>query len=275
MRRLKAQRTASALLKPALARQWRPFLPDQVVLRLIHAALARQRSPLPDFAVRVCVDELCHGMFERRPLPWLTMISCATFPSLPAVQWNTLKGRDPPLSAWDSALTAREAERPAAEAAWSCRAAKAVFRGTAAEPYSTNHRWTSNRTLVRLPIFRRKWREQGRLALVWHHCVRPTELDVYVHGLQGPKPAVGKLLRSESAEYNRCLTRLGAGKTAQDKALTLAEQASAVMRLSLLPAQPAPTADSSAAPPLSPAALRRAASVTSCTWRGLAVGPTG
>jgi len=54
--------------------------------------------------------------------------------------------------------------------------------------------------------------------------VRPTELDVYVHGLQGPKPAVGKLLRSESAEYNRCLTRLGAGKTARDKALTLAEQ---------------------------------------------------
>jgi len=115
----------------------------------------------------------------------------------------------------------------------------------------------------------------GAFALVWHHCVRPTELDVYVHGLQGPKPAVGKLLRSESAEYNRCLTRLGAGKTARDKALTLAEQASAVTRLSLLPAQPAPTADSSAAPPLSPAALRRAASVTSCTWRGSAVGPTG
>ena len=68
---------------------------------------------------------------------------------------------------------------------------------------------------------------------------------------------------------------LGAGKTARDKALTLAEQASAGTRLSLLPAQPAPTADSSAAPPLSPAALRRAASVTSCTWRGSAVGPTG
>ena len=224
----------------------------EVVLRLIRGALARQRSPLPDFAVRLCVDELCHGMFERRPLPWLTMVSCASFPSLPAVQWNV---RDPPLSAWDATLAALAARGPEADAAWPCRAAKAVFRGEAAEPYSTNHRWTSNHTLTRLQIFRRKWREQvasrlvvrfrhaapqtgvarpsthvpprpqGRLALVWQHCERPAQLDVFVSGLQGARPAVGKLLRRESAEYNSCLARLGVGKSAADKALSVAEQA--------------------------------------------------
>lgn len=113
-----------------------------------------------DFAIRVCVDEFCHGMFEDRLLPWLTMISCASSPSLPAVQWSTLKGRDPNLSEWDALLAEQTALADVANASWPCRTPRAVWRGSASEPFTTNMRWTGNHTLERIPISIGKWRAQ-------------------------------------------------------------------------------------------------------------------
>mmetsp|Transcript_24596 Transcript_24596/g.79429 ORF Transcript_24596/g.79429 Transcript_24596/m.79429 type:complete len:531 (-) Transcript_24596:294-1886(-) len=174
-----------------------------------------------DFAVRVCVDEFCHGLFEDRPVPWLTMVSCAFTPSLPAVQWNTLKGRDPNLSEWESVLAQHAALADVANASWPCRIRRAVWRGSASEPYTTNMRWTGNRTLERIPISIGKWRAQGRLALMWQHCMNPELLDVHVRGLQGPNPGVGRNLRSD-VRYTRCVAKLGIHK---QKVLSLAEQA--------------------------------------------------
>lgn len=174
-----------------------------------------------DFAVRVCVDEFCHGLFEDRPVPWLTMVSCACTPSLPAVQWSTLKGRDPNLSEWESVLAQHAALADVANASWPCRIRRAVWRGSASEPYTTNMRWTGNRTLERIPISIGKWRAQGRLALMWQHCMNPELLDVHVRGLQGPNPGVGRNLRSD-VRYTRCVAKLGIHK---QKVLSLAEQA--------------------------------------------------
>ena len=77
----------------------------QTVLRLLRVAL--EATPLPDFDVRLCVDDFCHGLHERRPVPWLTSVSCLTQPSIPMVQWNTLPGRDPDMAVWDEVQRAR------------------------------------------------------------------------------------------------------------------------------------------------------------------------
>ena len=180
-----------------------------------------------DFAVRVCVDEFCHGVFEDRPLPWFTMISCLPTPSLPAVQWNTLKGRDPNLSEWDQLLLDQAELWRVANASWHCRIDRAVWRGSASEPFSTNMRWTSNRTLERLPITKGRWKSQGRLALVWQHCIHPMLLDVHMRGLQGANPGVGKNLISDP-QYKGCVAKLGVHK---QKVLSLAQQARAYQYL--------------------------------------------
>ena len=74
------------------------------VLRLLRVAL-RERE-MPDFDARICTDDFCHGLWEGgRPLPWFTMVSCATAPSIPAVQWNTYMRRDPDFASWDSHLS--------------------------------------------------------------------------------------------------------------------------------------------------------------------------
>lgn len=181
-----------------------------VVIRLLRAAL-RSRPELRrlDFAARVCVDEFCHGMFEGRPvLPWLTMVSCASNPSLPVVQWNTLHGRDPELSRWDAALD--EATRALARLndSWPSRAPKAVWRGSAAETYVTNMHWSSTRKLVRVPVRRRagqkQWQRQGRAALVWQFCKHPGHLDVFMRGVQGADP----VLRVADPEWARCVHAL-------------------------------------------------------------------
>ena len=102
-----------------------------VALRMLHTIMAS--TPLPDFALRLCVDEFCHGMFESRPLPWLTMVSCAGTPSLPVVHWNTLAGRDPALSAWNRVLEERLSHVNAQVGSWAAREAQAVWRGSSAE----------------------------------------------------------------------------------------------------------------------------------------------
>jgi hypothetical protein len=192
------------------------------VLRFLRSTLSTQSLwGRTDFALRVCVDEFCHGLFEDRPVPWLTMISCALTPSLPAVQWSTLKGRDPNLSDWDGVLARRAALGDVANASWPCRIPRGAWRGSASEPYSTNMRWTGNRTLERIPISIGKWRAQGRLALMWQHCNHPDLLDIYMRGLHGPKPGVGRNLRTDQ-RYNQCLAKLGVHK---HKVLSLDEQA--------------------------------------------------
>ena len=197
----------------------RRFLP---VLRMVRS-MVKTRAPeyCRDFAIRVCVDEFCHGDFEGRAIPWLTMISCAGTPSLPAVQWNTLKGRDPNLSEWDAELLRRAAVQPDANASWPCRESTAVWRGSAAEPFSTNMRWTTNHTLSRLAVTRGRWRQQGRLALMWQHCNHPELLNVFMRGVQGPDPQVGKPLL-DIEDFTRCITKMGIHK---EKVLSLADQA--------------------------------------------------
>eukprot|EP00962_Isochrysis_galbana_P018350 scaffold5297_cov110-Isochrysis_galbana.AAC.1 len=161
------------------------------VLRMIRSAIfSAPPADRRDFAIRVCVDEFCHGLYEDRPLPWLTMVSCAGTPSLPAVQWSTLKGRDPALSVWDAELRRRAGLQRDANASWACRNPSAVWRGSAAEPFSTNLHWTSNRSLARLAVTRGRWRLQGRMALLWQHCNHPALLDIFMRGVQGPTPQV-------------------------------------------------------------------------------------
>jgi len=195
------------------------------VLRFLRSTLGTLRpSQRTDFALRVCVDEFCHGMFEDRPLPWLTTVSCAGTPALPAVQWNTLKGRDPNLSEWDAVLKEQAALQPLANATWACRTPKAVWRGSASEPFTTNMQWTGNGTLERLMVGKGRWRFQGRLALLWQHCQHPTLLDVHMRGLQGATPGVGRSLLAADSQYARCVARLGVHK---QKVLSLSEQARA------------------------------------------------
>jgi hypothetical protein len=56
---------------------------------------------------------------------------------------------------------------------------------------------------------------------MWQLCNHPDLLDVYMRGLQGPKPGVGRNLRGDE-RYTRCVTKMGMQKL---KILSLAEQA--------------------------------------------------
>lgn len=168
-----------------------------VVIRLIRAAL-RSRPSLRShqFAMRLCVDEFCHGMFEGRPfLPWMTMVSCASNPSIPVVQWNTLRGRDPELALWNATLDSDAGRLEKLNASWHLRIPKAVWRGSAAEPFSTNMKWSARRSLQRVPIRirpgRGQWQRQGRAALLWQAGKHPDLLDVSMRGVQGKDPVLG------------------------------------------------------------------------------------
>ena len=152
-----------------------------VVVRMLRSALqARPWLQRTSFAVRVCVDEFCHGMFEGRALPWLTMASCASQPSLPAVQWNTLHGRDTELADWDNVLDSDRRRLARIHARWEAREPKAVWRGSAGEAFVTNMHWTANRTLTRDAIHPALWKQQGRAALIWQHFERPDLYDIYM-----------------------------------------------------------------------------------------------
>ena len=104
----------------------------QNVLRLLRLALTIME--LPDFELRLCVDDFCHGLYERKAVPWLSSVSCLNYPSIPMVQWNTLPGRDPDMAVWDEIL--RSVRVPAATAnarRWACRRPQAVWRGAVSE----------------------------------------------------------------------------------------------------------------------------------------------
>lgn len=155
----------------------------QTLLRLLLLVL-RDEPDLPDFELRICVDDFCHGDFEGRPVPWLTMASCATAPTLAVVQWNTQNGRMPDLSDWDEVLRHRRRSREGQAEQWACKESVAVWRGSMSETFTTNGPWTSRHKLERKPIESSPWRKAGRLALMAHQCDQPSLFNVFLSGVQ-------------------------------------------------------------------------------------------
>ena len=141
-----------------------------------------------DIRFRLCVDDFCHGahggpaagadagsagmplpMPIRGPaVPWFTMVSCATAPTIPLVQWNVEDGaeRDVDLSRWDAELERRQALRLALPS-WSCRSTKAVFRGAVHSHHGYNTQWSTDRVLARRHVSAQQWRTHGRVALAF------------------------------------------------------------------------------------------------------------
>ena len=123
----------------------------QTLLRLLLLVL-RDEPKLPDFELRVCCDDFCHGDFEGRSVPWLTMASCATAPSIAAVQWNTQLGRVADLSDWNEVLRRRRRWREGQTGRWACKESVAAWRGSMSESFTTNMPWTARHKLERRPI---------------------------------------------------------------------------------------------------------------------------
>lgn len=155
----------------------------QTLLRLLLLVL-RDEPNLPDFELRVCVDDFCHGDFEGRPVPWLTMASCATAPTLAAVHWNTQNGRMADLSEWEGVLRHRRRWRDAQAERWACKESVAAWRGSVSETFTTNMHWTSHRKLERRPIESSPWRKAGRFALLAKQCDHPSFFNVFLSGAQ-------------------------------------------------------------------------------------------
>ena len=154
----------------------------QTLLRLLLLVL-RDEPDLPDFELRVCVDDFCHGDFEGRPVPWLTMASCATAPTLAAVQWNTQNGRMADLSEWADVLRHRRRWREAQAERWACKESVATWRGSMSESFTTNMPWTTRHKLERRPIESSPWRKAGRFALLAHQCDHPSLFNVFLSGV--------------------------------------------------------------------------------------------
>jgi hypothetical protein len=167
----------------------------QVVLRLLHIAVSRQS--LPDFEMRVCVDDTCHGVWEkpRRPRPLFTMAACDDAPTLPMVQWNAEgPGRDPDLAVWDEMLQKRVAmgrNRVEAEA-WACRAATAVFRGSANQLHTYNNDWSRSGHTRRVRTTHTNFNASGRWALVSRKLQSPNLLDVRLSVLRRGESILGE-----------------------------------------------------------------------------------
>ena len=155
----------------------------QTLLRLLLLVI-RDEPDLPDFELRVCADDFCHGDFEGRPVPWLTMASCATSPSLASVQWNTQGGRNADLSDWSTMLRQRLRWREEQAARWPCKESVAVWRGSVSEAFTTNMPWTTHGKLQRRPIEESPWRKAGRLALLAQQCDHPSLFNVFLSGVQ-------------------------------------------------------------------------------------------
>ncbi|KAL1520364.1 hypothetical protein AB1Y20_021953 [Prymnesium parvum] len=192
----------------------------QVALRILRLTL--RSSPLPDFDLRLCVDDFCHGMHERKAVPWLASVSCLTHPSIPLVQWNTQSGRDPDWAVWDDVASAREAQAILTVSNWSRREAKAIWRGAVSELYVTNALWSTQRKLKRQRISSSKWRRQGRLALLGQWCEHTDLLDVRLGGVQGSGAHVPPI---REATYAQCIRELKAITSSAPSYLPIAEQA--------------------------------------------------
>ncbi|KAL1520908.1 hypothetical protein AB1Y20_022468 [Prymnesium parvum] len=178
----------------------------------------------PDFALRLCTDDFCHGVAgkEQRPTAYFTMVSCETARSIPAVEWNPTGGRGIDLSVWDEALRRRRELRQIHSSHFGCRLPKAVWRGDAHNHVVYNMQWSSNRTLKRRRMSTSSWREQGRLALVYQKCRHPSMLDVRVKlltlgGLHAPP-----VNHTQDPEYERCVRAVAVDRP---KVLPLVEQA--------------------------------------------------
>ena len=155
----------------------------QTLLRLLLLVL-RDEPNLPDFELRVCCDDFCHGDFEGRPVPWLTMASCATAPTLAAVQWNTQNGRMVDLSDWEKDLQHRRRWREGQAERWACKESVAAWRGSVSETFTTNMPWTSSHKLERRPVEASPWRKAGRFALLAHQCDHPSLFNIFLSGAQ-------------------------------------------------------------------------------------------
>ena len=153
----------------------------QTILRLLLVVL-RQEPSLPDFELRVCPDDFCHGEFEGRPVPWLTMASCHTMPSLPGPSWDTSNRRNADLAHWDEVLEHRRRWRREQASRWACKESVAAWRGSLSEEFTTNMPWTSHHKLDRRPIDAATWHRAGRLALLSQWCDHPHEFNVFVAG---------------------------------------------------------------------------------------------
>ena len=153
----------------------------QVVLRMLH--IATQRSKLPDFELRVCVDDTCHGVWEksRRPRPIFTMASCLDSPTIPMIQWNAgAADRDPDLAVWDEVLHQRAAQAKdlLQPGAWACRQSVAVFRGSANQLHTYNNEWTYTHRVRRARTTSQNFNSSGRWALVEQRMRSPHLLNV-------------------------------------------------------------------------------------------------
>ena len=162
-----------------LARVWERHR-FQVVLRLLRMATARAR--LPDFELRVCLDDTCHGVWEQppRPRPIFTMATCLSSPTLPMVQWNSFDARDPDLSVWDHVWKqwANEAKQSLTPSRWAAKRSLAVFRGAANQLHTYNNDWSTTRRLSRSRITAANFNVSGRWALTTQKLSHPELLNV-------------------------------------------------------------------------------------------------
>ncbi len=192
------------------------------MLRLVRLAVKSASPPLPDFELRLCVDDFCKGLDAARPSPIFTMVSCETSKSIPAVQWNLKQMRDVDWSVWDEALARRRALRRDLDASWDCRLPKAVWRGDASEHKVLNMEW-SERGILRLTRYSPyNWRRQGRLALVYQRCHHGSDLNVRMKLLTMGSHYAPKINLTKAPDYAACV-RL---KTDGPMRMSLGEQAS-------------------------------------------------
>lgn len=193
----------------------------QVVLRLLHVAILR--APLPDFEFRVCLDDTCHGVWERprRPRALFTMASCLDSPTIPMLQWNAndIEARDPDLAVWAQTLQTRVAQARAAERNWACREDVAVFRGSANQLHTYNNEWTDTRRVRRVRTTADNFNVSGRWALVEQKRMASDLLNVRLSVLRRAASILGK----QGDDVYR--QRLHAVSSDEPASLTLAEQA--------------------------------------------------
>eukprot|EP00322_Chrysochromulina_rotalis_P018884 CAMPEP_0115842138 /NCGR_PEP_ID=MMETSP0287-20121206/7645_1 /TAXON_ID=412157 /ORGANISM="Chrysochromulina rotalis, Strain UIO044" /LENGTH=380 /DNA_ID=CAMNT_0003295797 /DNA_START=395 /DNA_END=1537 /DNA_ORIENTATION=+ len=153
-------------------------------MRMLHIALANSQlsstPPLDNFAFRLCVDDMCHGLFENRAVPFFTMVSCETARTIPVVQWNTAERRDPDLAMWPAVLNYRRGLPGRRRSLWPQRKPQAIFRGSINENVATNLDWSRRGELKRVRFRDSRWREQGRLALLHQRCLHPDLLNVRI-----------------------------------------------------------------------------------------------
>lgn len=184
------------------------------VLRLLRLAI--HRHALPDFQFHLCVDDFCHGYWEQRQAPLLTMASCLPFRTIPAVQWQTLPRRDPDFSVWGRTMQRRRLLREQTTRRWACREQAAVWRGSLLDWYAYGLAWSSNRTMKQSRFHAANWKQAGRMALAYQKCSHPSLFNVRMKLLNS------KLGRDKSDFAHECSQTMSHD---QPEHLTLAEQA--------------------------------------------------